>query len=89
MNDSFSLTVSAHRSQFTHDTQTKNHGKLRGWPANEQNGWPAARTDSSQTQTAVMENLFVKNETKIWTPSFSVFSLDSLRMLNPLVVLII
>lgn len=75
---SFSPTVSAQRSQFIHDTQTKNHGKPSGRPANEQNGWLAAHTDSQQMQTAVMENLFVKNknQTKIWTPvSLSVLTI--------------
>lgn len=47
------------RSNATHK---QSHGNLSGWLANEGNGWRSARTDGEQTQTAVMENLFVEKK---------------------------
>lgn len=49
-------------------------GNLSGSPTNELNGWPAAQADNEQMQTAVMENLLMKEnfvqETKIWACIF-------------------
>lgn len=45
---SFIPSLSAQRSEFTHNTQTEHHGKMEKSPANEQNEWPVACADIEQ-----------------------------------------
>lgn len=61
---SFIPSLSAQRSEFTHNTQTEHHGKMEKSPANDQNEWPVACADIEQaaSKRGGKENCFGKRK---------------------------